>query len=171
MPKRAHNAHRLHYSLLDQVTASPTEPLPKASRDRHMTILLTSLEAIAKSPAPKMQDFANLTDPVNILDTFAGMEFRDRQTGEGGYTLDIDAGIIRAASTALVEAFMRHKTTGQLRLSGPGLAAVREAFSAYAQLVEQLPARVLIKAWRDMAKEMQQAAKGARDPKTIVLEV
>ncbi len=98
------------------------------------------------------------------------MTFADRQTKEGGYSLEIDLEVIRGATEAIKEAFARRKAGGQIRLSGAGLAAIRTAIATYTQFLDELPARVVINAWRKTRAEILAALAGRGGVNTVVLK-
>jgi hypothetical protein len=158
------------FSLMDELAASPTNPMPKVMRDHQLSVIHTSLENIAKGAAPTLDELSHLSDVVNILDTLHGMTFADRITKEGGYALEIDRKVIDGATEAIKDAFERHKAGGQIRLSGTGLAAIRTALATYTQFLDELPARVVINAWRRTRAEILAALAGRGDPKTVVLK-
>jgi hypothetical protein len=152
--KHAHRARstgkrRPHYTLLDEMLASPTQPLPQAQRVHHLSLMWEGLRALETSPQANTDDWRVCSDCVNLLETFT--------THNGGHWLGFDgdlvhitdqSGLLMDAITALAMAGKRHKAGQPLRLDGPGIQAVRAALEDYAALLDALPHRTVVKAHR-----------------------
>jgi hypothetical protein len=73
-----------------------------------------------------------------------------------------DSGLIMDGITALALAGRRHVAGGQIRLDGPGMAAVRAALEDYAALLEVLPERVIVRCHRDTEIRIRAILAGKR---------
>ena len=134
--KRKHQRQPI-YSLIDEIMASATEPLPAAKRMYQVDVMLAGLDDLERGATPRKESWANCADCVNLLETLVVMnEVADER------------GLLADAVQALAEAGIRNKQGMALRLSGPGIQAVRAVLEDYAEVIAALPARVMIKAYR-----------------------
>lgn len=132
-PKPVH-----HYSLLDVMTASPTEPLPKENRLYQLTRMYQALKAVEQGDNPGFEDWRLLTTAINMMETLV----REMKicTDEGG--------LVQDAVQAMAAASLRYKKGLPLRLDGPGIKATRAIVEDYASMMETLPARTMISCHR-----------------------
>ncbi|PKO71092.1 MAG: hypothetical protein CVU23_06195 [Betaproteobacteria bacterium HGW-Betaproteobacteria-17] len=131
-------AHAYTYSMVDELLASPTEPMPVAKRTLQLSRMWEGLVAIETGAEPKAVDWRYCSDAVNLLETLV----REMHVAED------TTGLLQDAITALAHAGQRHFTHGTIRLDGPGMRAVRMVLESYADLIEQLPERTVVRAHR-----------------------
>ena len=158
---KARRPARTHYSLLHEMLASSTEPLPQGYRRHQLTRMYGGLEEIAHAATPGTDSWRVLSDAVNLIETLVicgdkpevapgGKVIGSHWRGCDGAPVEVrDAdGLIRDAVTALAHAGQRHTQGKAIRLDGPGLAAARSALESYAALLDALPARTMIRCHR-----------------------
>ena len=167
-PHRRHQPRRAHYTLVDELLASPTRPLPDDQRTHHLTVMWQGLAALETAPQATTNDWRVCSDAVNLLETFC--------THNGGHWLDCagdtvqitdQSGLLMDAITALAMAGKRHKQGKPLRLDAPGIQAVRAVLEDYAALVDALPERTLKRAHRLTEKRLADILAGHRQPHAV----
>ncbi len=147
------------YTLLHEISASPTEPLPVAWRTTQLTSMYDGLAQLERGDNPDPDDWRCVSDAVNLLETLV----------EQGVVAD-EQNLLRDAVTAMAEAGKRHTSGGPLRLSGLGIQAVRAVLEDYATALEQLPARTMIRCHRLTEKRIREiyAGKGRKGDVQVV---
>lgn len=153
---RKHNSRRQakpkHYSILDEMMASPSEPLPPDYRRHQLTRMYGGLHAIETAPAPTTDDWRVVSDAVNLMETLV----MEMQVCEDASGLLIDA------ITGLALAGKRNLAGGAIRLDGAGIQAVRAILSDYAALLDVLPARTMIRCHRLTERRIHELMEGKR---------
>jgi len=129
--------HKFRYTLIDEMCASPTEPLPEAWRRTQLTSMWDGLAQIESGEHPDRFDWGIVSDCVNFSEQLVLM----------GETEDPD-GLLNDAMAVMAEAGHRCKAGGALRLSGPGIQSVRAVLEDYAAVIAVLPARTMIRCHR-----------------------
>lgn len=166
--KRSQQAQACTYSILTELSASPTEPMPLQRRSYQLTRMWQGLTAIERAPEPTKDDWRVCSDAVNLMETLI--------TANHGYWLDCDGEVVRVedtqgllqdAITALAMAGKRNLKGGNIRLDGQGLVAVRGILEDYATILETLPERTLIKAHRLTEKRILDILRGKTQPHDI----
>ena len=157
MKKRKQQPRPKHYSILDEMMASPTEPLPVAYRTHQLTRMYEGLNAIETAPAPTTDDWRVVSDAVNLMETLV-VEMKVCEDA-GGLLMD--------AITALAVAGKRNMAGGTIRMDGTGIQAVRAILSDYAELLDVLPARVMIRCHRLTEKRLHDLLDGKRRPHDV----
>ena len=147
----AHRRIKHTYTLFDVMCASPIEPLPEPKRRHQLTRMYGGLAAIEKGAAPTPDDWAVLSDCVNLMETLV----------LSGIVADAD-GLVMDGIAALAMAGRRAVKGGQIRLDGPGIAAMRAVLEDYAALLEVLPARTVIDCHRKTERRLREIMKGKR---------
>lgn len=138
-PKRraAHHPRRT-YSLINELLAHPTRPIPEPKRLHQLTVMWQALRAIETEPNPTRSDWRVVSDAVNLLETLVGM----------GEVTDA-SGLLPDAVEALASAARRHlQHSATIRLSGAGIHAVRAVLEDYACALTALPERTLVRCHR-----------------------
>lgn len=147
------------YSKLHVLLASPTEPMPEASRRHQLTIMYVGLRAIERGESPTRDDWRHLADAVNLTETLL----------EHGHVADPE-GLLGDAVRALARAGSRAMQPGAaIRLDGPGIEAVRSLLACYGQALEQLPHRVMVEAHRATEKRIREIQVGKGRPHDITV--
>lgn len=184
-PKRQPRPKR--YTLLDEMTASCTEPLPESWRMHQLTKMYQSLNQLEQGQNPTPDDWRICSDAVNLMETLitSGSFFHvktDPETGhewkepipgmwhgcDGGPVQITDAnGLLMDAITALAMAGRRNKEGKTLRLDGAGIVAVRAILQDYSDLIEVLPARVIVRCHRLTEKRLHEILEGKKRPHDV----
>lgn len=154
---RAHAASP--YAKLDELFASPTEPL-SADRQRHqLTRFHQALAELETAEKPSAEAWRLVSDAVNLTETIIVQ----------GYAEDA-SGLLPDAVRALAQAGARHVDKGQtIRLSGPGLQAVRAVIASYTELIAALPARTMVRVHRETQQRMAAILRGVKQPHDVLL--
>lgn len=140
------------YGLLDVLMADLAEPMPLAKRTHQLTRMWEGLAAIETAPAPTTEDWRVCSDAVNILETLV----RTLAVAEDSQ------GLLDDAIAALAAAGKRYTSGQALRLDARGITAVRAVLEDYAELLEQLPARIVIDAHRRTEQRIREILAGKR---------
>ncbi len=150
-----------HYTHWHELLASPTEPMPQASRTHQLTMMWSGLAAIETAQEPTTDDWRVCSDAVNLLETLIEMGVCQDETG-----------LLQDAIRALAEAGRRHRAGGAIRLDGAGIQAVRAVLEDYAEVLEQIPHRTAITAHRRTEKRIQAILRGRGLPHDVeVMEI
>lgn len=157
------------YSLLDEMTASPRQPLPAAVRTHQLTRMWDSLRRIENAPDPTTEDWRICSDAVNLMETLV--------TTNNGWWLDCEeelvqiadaSGLLPDAVTALAEAGRRHLQKGlAIRLDAKGMQAVRAVLEDYGSMIDQLPARTMIRCHRLTERRIRDILAGRKRPHDV----
>lgn len=126
------------YSLLEIISASPTEPLPEGMRRRHIAIIRAGLEAMATDPHPVAAHWQAVASAANMVEAL--IELKVLEDVEGHH-LKAALGL-RLAGERFV-----HDRTKPLRLDGPGLTSARHLVEDYAEVVEHISHRDMLRAF------------------------
>lgn len=144
-PRRARkHAPRNVYNLLDVLAASPTQPM-RPERARHqLTRMLEGITALQKDAAPSTDDWRLCADAVNLLETLV---MHGPWPDADGDLVEVQdaSGLLQDAIAAMAEAGKRTLAGQPLRLSGPGLQAVRAVIADWTAMVSTLPERTIIR--------------------------
>ena len=154
-----------HYSLLDELTASHTEPLPQEWRTHHLTRMWQGLVALETAPAPDTDDWRVCSDAVNMLETL--VKRGPWMACDGSLVEIADNGLLDDAITALAMAGRRHRAGGSIRLDGAGIRAVRAVLEDYAMVLETLPARSMVRCHRLTEQRIAEILAGKRQPHDV----
>lgn len=144
------------YTLLDVMTASPTEPTPAPKRRHQLTRMYAGLRAIEQDTAPATDDWRVCSDAVNLMETLVSQ----------GHVAD-GSGLLMDAVTALAMAGKRHVAGGAIRLDGPGIFAVRSVLEDYAAALEHLPHRTMVACHRATERRIAEIHAGHRRPHDV----
>jgi hypothetical protein len=150
---------RKHYTILNEMMASPTELLPADHRRHQLTKMYDGLAALEKSPEPKMTDWQVVLDAVNLMETLT-VEMQ---------VCEDTSGLLMDAITALAMAGRRNLAGGAIRLDGAGIQAVRAILKDYAALLDVLPARTMIRCHRLTEQRLHEIFDGKRKPHDVLV--
>ena len=137
------------YSLMDEMMASPSEPIRKDLRVHQLTCMWQGLAAIETSPAPTNDHWRVCSDAVNLMESLVEMN-----------VIEDRSGLLLDAVTALAMAGKRATAGKGLRLDAPGIRAVRAVLEDYAAVVEAVPARTIIRCHRRTEKRIREILAG-----------
>ena len=158
MRRKKQRARPKTYTVLDELMASPTEPMPAEYRTHQLTRMYEGLHSLEKADEPSTDDWRVVSDAVNMLETLV-VEMK---------VCDDDSGLLMDAVRALAVAGQRHKREGKpIRLDGPGIQAVRAVLASYAELLEVLPARIMYRCHRLTEKRIHAILDGRTRPHDV----
>lgn len=142
------------YTLVDEIMASATAPLPADFKRHQLTRMWGGLVALETAPEPTNDDWRVVSDAVNLMETF----IRDMQICQ-------DPGnLLNDAVTALAMAGKRKVDDGKtLRLDGPGIQATRAILEDYAALLDVLPHRTVVRCHRITERRMRKVLAGIKE--------
>jgi mRNA-degrading endonuclease YafQ of YafQ-DinJ toxin-antitoxin module len=155
--KRKPKPRPKHYTIMDEMMASPTEPLPAAYRTHQLTRMYEGLNAMETAPTPTTDDWRVVSDAVNLMETLVV----DMKVCEDS------GGLLMDAITALAVAGKRNRAGGTIRMDGAGIQAVRSILSDYAELLNLLPARTMYRCHRLTEKRLHDLLDGKRRPHDV----
>ena len=158
MRRKKQRARPKTYTVLDELMASPTEPMPAEYRTHQLTRMYEGLHSLEKADEPSTDDWRVVSDAVNMLETLV-VEMK---------VCEDDSGLLMDAVRALAVAGQRHKREGKpIRLDGPGIQAVRAVLASYAELLEVLPARIMYRCHRLTEKRIHAILDGRTRPHDV----
>ena len=157
MRKRKPQPRPKHYTIMDEMMASPTEPMPLEYRTHQLTRMYQGLHSMETTPAPTTDDWRVVSDAVNLMETLV-VEMKVCEDA-GGLLMD--------AITALAVAGKRNMAGGTIRMDGAGIQAVRAILSDYAELLDVLSARTMIRCHRLTEKRLHDMLDGRRKPHDV----
>lgn len=155
--KRRVQTRPRHYTIFDEMQASPTEALPVEYRRHQLTRMYDGLAAMETAPSPTTDDWRVVSDAVNLMETLI----------ETMRICEDNSGLLMDAITALAMAGKRHRAGGAIRLDGAGIQATRAILEDYAALLDVLPARVMIRCHRLTEKRLHEMLDGRRKPHDV----
>jgi mRNA-degrading endonuclease YafQ of YafQ-DinJ toxin-antitoxin module len=157
MRKRKQQPRPKHYTIMDEMMASATEPLPLEYRTHQLTRMYQGLHSMETSPAPTTDDWRVVSDAVNLMETLVA-EMK---------VCEDSSGLLMDAITGLALAGKRNMAGGSIRMDGSGIQAVRAILSDYAELLDVLSARTMIRCHRLTEKRLHELLDGKRKPHDV----
>lgn len=145
------------YSLIDELMASSTQPLPESWRLHRLTRMWQGLAALETAQEPTTEDWRVCSDAVNLMETLV-LEMKAASDQDG---------LLMDAVTALAKAGTRHKAGGHIRMDAQGIQAIRAVLEDYAAVLSVLPARTMIRCHRLTEKRISDILAGKRRPHDI----
>ena len=144
------------YSLLDQMLASPTMPTPLDKRTHQLSKMWEGLASIEQAAVPTTHDWRVCSDAVNLMESLVEMQV----------VVD-SSGLLIDAISALAMAGRRSRSGNAIRLDGAGIQAVRAVLEDYAAVLEAVPHRTMLQAYRRTERRIHQILTGALRPHEI----
>lgn len=157
MKKRKQQPRSKHYTIMDEMMASPTEPMPMEYRTHQLTRMYQGLHSMETAPAPTTDDWRVVSDAVNLMETLV-VEMK---------VCEDSSGLLMDAITGLALAGKRNMAGGSIRMDGSGIQAVRAILSDYAELLDVLSARTMIRCHRLTEKRLHDLLDGRRKPHDV----
>lgn len=145
--KRRPKSPSTHYSMMDELLASTSQPMPQRNRDYQLKQMTEALQELMQAPKPTNNAWRIVSDAVNLLETLV-------QHGEAPIkdaTGNVIASHWRDCDGDAVEI---RDNSGLLRLDGLGLAAVRAVLEDYQEALEALPHRTMVRCHRSTEKRL-----------------
>lgn len=137
------------YTVLQELLASPIYPMPADARRHQLTVMWSGLASIESGDHPQINDWRACSDAVNLMETLITQ----------GVVEDAQ-GLLPDAVAALAKAGTRARAGHPLRLDGAGIQAVRAVLEDYADVLEVLPHRTMVRCHRDTEKRIQEILAG-----------
>ena len=134
--------------MMDVLMASPTEPLPEFKRKHQLGVMSEALKNLEQAPDPTNQDWDRVNNAVLMMEALLEM----------GYVQDPD-GLLEDAIEALGKAGFRALEGKRLRLDGPAIKTLRGVLEDYAEVMDALPARVMLSAHRKAEQRVMKVIK------------
>jgi hypothetical protein len=148
------------YSWIDELSASGTEPMPKAKQRYQLTRMYAGLSALEKDKEPTIADWSVVADAINLMEVMV----RDMKICED------NSGLLDDATNALKQAAERYQLLGVLRLDCAGIHAVRAVLEDYADTLSILPHRTMIQCHRMAEKRLRDMLAGKVQPHDVILK-
>jgi hypothetical protein len=148
------------YTVMNELLASPTEPLPLEKRTYQLTRMYEGLRALEMDADPKPEDWRCVSDAVNLMETLV-REMR---------VCDDSSGLLQAAVEALAKSAKRYKCGGALRLDGAGIQAVRSVLDDYATILSQADARTMVRCHRLTERRLIALINGKLNSTDVILK-
>lgn len=137
------------YTLMGEMMASPTNPLPEFWRNEQVRRMREGLQSIESGANPTPNDWRLCSDAVNLMETLVIQGIAEDTTG-----------LLVDAVNALGRAGDRHMKGSALRLSGAGIQAVRAVMEDYAEMLAILPARTMYRCHRATERRIHEIMAG-----------
>jgi len=162
---------RMTYSLMDEIMAAKDKPLPDFKIRHQLSRMYEGLHALETADKPTSDDWQVVSDAINMIETLT-------LTNNGWWT-DCDgdpvqitdsSGLLQDAVSAMAQAGRRHFEHGVIRLDAKGIVTIRAVLEDYAQLIEVLPARVMIHCHRKTEMKLHDIIKGKAKPHDVVVK-
>jgi hypothetical protein len=149
----------LTYSHFHEMFADPVKPLSQDKQVSYLIKIYEGLDALDNMTHPEDHHWQNVADAVNMLTTLvtdmAVMEDPD--------------GVIRDATKTLHGAWKREQSLGYNTLDELEVEALRTAVAEYAEVMETLPERAMVRCHRLTEKRMQEILNGKRREGDLVI--
>jgi hypothetical protein len=144
---------------MDEMMASPTEPLPVEYRRHQLTRMYEGLASMEKCANPTTDDWRVVSDSINLMETLI----------ETMQVCEDNSGLLMDAITAMAHAGRRNTAGGAIRLDGAGIQAVRAILEDYAALLDVLPERTMIRCHRLTEKRLHDLMDGKRKQNDVAI--
>ena len=131
------------YSLIAELFASPTDPMPKASRNHTLMRVYSGLRSLERDADPSVDDWKAINEAAFLMETLVTMG------------ICADSGLLSEATIALTLAGCRKIEGKPLRLDAHGIQAVRGLLEDYKTVLEALPHRTMVQCHRATEKRLQ----------------
>ena len=159
----------LHYSLMHEMLASPSEPMPAHNRRHQLTRMAGALHEMMTADRPGNGAWRVLSDAINLTETLVlhgkspiknadGKVIASHWNGCDGDLIEIadTSGLLADAIAGMAKAGQRMLDGKPMRLDGPGLHAVRAVLEDYQAALEALPARTMVACHRATEKRIRE---------------
>lgn len=163
------------YTLLDEMLASPTDPLPVRIQLAQTQAMLGGLAQLETAVSPSKEHWRACADAVNLFETLVTrgpwpLDAKDLSDPEKQWAVIEDkSGLLQQATRELVLAGQRHVKGASLRLSGLGIQAVRAVLEDYTRVLSALPARTMIRCHRLTKKRITEISSGRAQSHDIAI--
>lgn len=156
MKRRKHRSAPVTYTLIDEMTASPTQPMAESVRAHQLTRMWSGLANMENGATPTTDDWRVCSDAVNLMETLVMMG-----------VVEDTSGLLMDAITGLALAGKRYTKGNAIRLDALGMQAVRAVLEDYASMLEQLPARTMVQCHRLTERRIREILIGRKQPHDV----
>ena len=125
-------------------------------RRHQLTRMWQGLVSIETAAKPTNEDWRVCSDAVNLMETLVSMNVVEDQCG-----------LLLNAIEALAHAAQRYHATGTLRLDGKGIAATRAVLEDYAQVLDAVPHRTMVRCHRKTETRIREILSGRNRPHDV----
>lgn len=129
---------KLTYSLIDEMMASATDPMPSAMREYQQGEIKSALDNMRTSSEPSKDDWRLLSDAVNLMETLV----TDMNVASD------PEGLLEEAVLSMKHAAERSMRGFPIRLDGIGLTAVTAIVNGYLAALNEYPHRTMVRCHR-----------------------
>jgi hypothetical protein len=152
--------------MMDELVASPTEPTPKDKRLLQLAKMWDGLASIETADTPTTHDWSVCSDAVNLFEALVKMGSIRLCDGSVAEVQD-SRGLIMDAITALDMAGRRNMAGRNIRLDASGIQAVRSVLEDYADILEEIPHRTMIRCHRITERRLHEILDGKSQPHDV----
>lgn len=145
------------YTIMDEMMASPTEPLVAEKRQYQLLRMYGGLRSLETAPQPSTEDWRVVSDAVNLMETLI-LEMK---------VCEDTSGLLMDAITAMAKAGQRNLAGGAIRLDGAGMQAVRAVLRDYSEVLDAVSARTMVRCHRLTEKRIHDMLNGKRKPHDV----
>jgi hypothetical protein len=161
---------RMTYSLMDEIMASKNSPLPEFKIRHQLSRMHQGLHALETAEKPTMDDWQVVSDAINMIETLTLTNNGWWSDCDGDQVQITDSnGLLQDAVSAMAQAGRRYYEHGVIRLDAKGIATIRAVLEDYSQLIQVLPARVMIHCHRKTEIKLHDILKGQAKPHDVVV--
>lgn len=140
-----------HYTIIHEISASPTDPLPDEKITHQLTRMYQGLHNIETAESTTIDDWCVVSDALNLMEMLVEMGVCQDTTG-----------LLKDAMESLGAANQRRVKGMSMRLDGVGIKAVRAVLEDYAEVIKVLPARTMIRCHRLTEIRLRDILKGKK---------
>lgn len=163
--KRNHKRPRVpdgdRFTLVHELMASPVDPMPADEAAGRVRVAQHYLDELLTAPAPSVLAWRCCAMVGNVMEVLLELDI----------VQDPDV-LLAEAFQALREAATRNVSTGApIRLTGPGIVAVRTLFREYGEILAQLPHRTVINAYRQTERRLYAVDAGIKRAGDYVAQI
>lgn len=149
------------FTLMDEMLASPVNPMPVEDAAQRVAAALLHLERLATEPEPSVMDWRVCAMVGNFMEVLL----------ELGIAQDPD-GLLDDAFAELRAAAERNLRAGKtIRLTGTGLVKVRALIRDFGDILAEAPHRTMIRAFRETDKRVRSLDRGGARPTDYVVQL
>ncbi|MGL4576997.1 MAG: hypothetical protein ACRCV9_19570 [Burkholderiaceae bacterium] len=136
-------------------------PASKERADKVMLTFYTALDDISSGRSPGESEWRSLADAINTVETLT-LHQRKLVKAEVMPT-------IQQATEAMVDAAKQFERAGVIRVSGPGLQALRDVVDIYGQCCEALTEREMALAQAETQRRVHALQRAKRPANEVVM--
>jgi hypothetical protein len=146
------------YSMMDELMASSTEPMPHKIMQHQLISMYTSLRQLETAAEPSKHDWRVASDCVNLFETLVTMG-----------VVEDSSKLLADAVKALGEAGTRSLKSGTIRLDGLGIQAVRAVLEDYSGILAQVTYRTMVRCHRLTEKRITEILSGNKQKHDVTV--